>query len=531
MKYMTFAKAVFLAILFALTGTSGVYAADYYVDQANPASNDANAGTADQPWKTITKANQALKAGDTVHIKAGTYSSYIAPVNSGSASSHITYKNFGTDVVTISDAAYGILLDGKSYIVVQGLNFYNLDKFVYLQNNANRNTIASCNFDKARTVAWSGSKIYRNSSYNWIYNCRFSHYGAYTTEDTGTLLDIGNESVNTDYSSYNLIENNHMYHGGHHVLGLYGMYNVIRNNYFHNETWSNNHGNRVVYLNGHPGTSGRNLIEGNKIAYSGIPPDNYGGAGMSMATSYNIVRKNRFYHNDLAGVSMTTTSNYPSAPTYNKIYQNTFFHNGFNSSNQGSELKAAIGFGRYSGGSILKNAIKNNIFRSHPKSFGAYGVSLADQVIAGNWEDTGDPLFVNAGTALGDPMNSLLPDVNLQAGSPCVDRGVPLTSITSPSGSGTVFQVEDAGYFTNGWGVVEGDEIQLLGTTHRARITNVDYQTHTLTVNAGLTWSQNQGVSLAYEGTAPDVGAHEAGPAGSRPSAPQNLIISMSMVP
>lgn len=522
MKNTINAGVLTLALLFTVAWPFAASAADYYVDRNHASSNDANPGTADRPWKTIAKANQTVVAGDTVYIKAGTYSSYIAPGNSGAAQKPIVYTRFGDDVVTVSNAAYGIYLNAKSYIVVEGINFYNLNQFLWLQNGSNRNTIAYCNFDKARTVGWSGSKIYRNSKYNWVHHCRFSKYGLYTSNDIGTLLDIGNENVSNDYTGYNLLENNTFYHGGHHTLGLYGMYNVLRNNYFHNENWLSGYGNRVVYLNGYAATSGRNLIQGNRIAYSGIPPDNYGGAGMSMATSHNIVRKNLFYHNNLAGISMSTTSNYPSAPTNNKIYNNTFLNNGFNSSNRGNELKAAIGFARYSGSSILRNVIKNNLFRSHPKTYGSYNVSLADQIFAGNWEDAGDPLFVNA--AMGDPMNAQLPDLQLQPGSPCIDSGTYLTRITSPTGSGTTFQVEDSGYFMNGWGIVEGDVIQIFGSWRTARVTGVNYSTNTLTVDTDLTWTQNQGVNLSYEGTAPDVGAHESG-GTSQPSAPLNLTV------
>ena len=48
-----------------------------------------------------------------------------------------------------------------------------------------------------------------------------------------------------------------------------------------------------------------------------------------------------------------------------------------------------------------------------------------------------------------------------------------------------------------------------MGTSQRARITHVNYSTNTLTVDKNLTWTQNQGISLAYAGSAPDLGAYE----------------------
>src|SRR5690348_9878832 len=108
-------------------------ATDYYVDQANPNAADQNSGSEVRPWKTISKANSTLLAGDTVHIKAGTYTTYVAPTHSGTATQRITYTNYSNDVVTIRDASYGVLIDGKSYITVHGLNFTNLDRFMYVQ--------------------------------------------------------------------------------------------------------------------------------------------------------------------------------------------------------------------------------------------------------------------------------------------------------------------------------------------------------------------------------------------------------------
>jgi hypothetical protein len=498
----------------------------YYVDTNHPQASDSNPGNESLPWKTITRAN-SVQAGDIVYIKAGTYDTYIAPSHSGTATAPITYRNYGTDVVTISNASYGILLDGKSYIVVQGINFYNLDKFLWIQNNANQNTIAYCNFDQGRNVGWSGSKIFSSSQHNWVHHCRFSNYGYYTDDDIGCILDIGNEESTIDLTSYNLIENNVMYHGGHHVLGVYGMYNVIRNNYFHNEPWSLGtpesdrgavmYGNRNLSFSGYLVNSGRNLFAGNRVAYSSDPSDNIGASGMALNTAYNIVRRNYYYHNDRAGVSMSLTSSYYSDIIYNKVYNNTFFHNGINTEDPIDHMNSGIGFGLYSGNHVIQhNGIQNNLLYRHRVPYDSYHVNLADQFFAGNWDgDTqGDPKFVNANTDLGDPMDASLPDLRLESNSPCKDAGTYLTTVTSPSGSGSAFQVVDAGYFMDGWGItgVQGDEIQLFGSAQRARITALDYSTNMITVDRILTWTQNQGISLSYEGEAPDAGAYEIVP-------------------
>jgi hypothetical protein len=104
---------------------------------------------------------------------------------------------------------------------------------------------------------------------------------------------------------------------------------------------------------------------------------------------------------------------------------------------------------------------------------------------------------------------------------------VALTQISSATGSGSQFNVQDAGYFSDGWGIIEGDEIRLHGSTQVARITRVDYSSNTISVDRALTWTQNQGVSLVYNGTATDIGAFEFGGA-SRPEPPRNLRVVSS---
>ena len=73
--------------------------------------------------------------------------------------------------------------------------------------------------------------------------------------------------------------------------------------------------------------------------------------------------------------------------------------------------------------------------------------------------------------------------------------------------------MKDAGYFFDGYGIVEGDTIQLAGQTATARIVSIN--SNTLVVDKALTWSAGQGVSLAYQGSTPDIGAYEYAGSGA----------------
>ncbi|MFC1479682.1 hypothetical protein ACFL6F_03710 [Planctomycetota bacterium] len=542
-------------------------ARDYCINQNHPRASDNNSGTLKAPWKTLKKANSTLKAGDTVYLRKGTYHPHfdgtyhiaVAPRNSGTAAKRITYRAYGSEKVIVTDSrpgrgrdhSFAVWLRGKSYITIQGIHFTHMDRYVYIMNESNHNIIALCTFDKpklvdGKTASWGGSKIYKNSHYNRINLCTFSGYGSYDADDNACVIDIGNEGNTTDTTSHNLIENSAFFHGGHHVMGVYSMYNVIRHNHFHNEPWSKGtaasdrgavmYGDRCLSFAGYIENSGRNLFEYNRVGYAADPSDNHGASGVSLNTSRNIVRCNAFFRNICAGLSMSVTKSYKQSILENKIYHNAFSYNGWTPDNWAAYMQVAIGVAIYSGPHVIKdNVIKNNVFFQHRAAFGEYNINtrnrkglLGLQVFANNWVDTrGDPRFKNARVTghdpatyspPGNPMDYSVPDLTLQANSPCRNKGAALTRITSPSGSGTAFTVEDAGYFTDGWGIngVQGDKVQIFGTLQQARIVKVDYSTDKITLDNSLKWKKGQGLTLSYEGRAPDIGIIGPPPAGSR---------------
>jgi hypothetical protein len=573
------------------------WATVYYVDGAN--GNDANPGTAiGAAWKTIHKANQTLMPGDTVYMRGGTYyvgnllgysgadpaKQGINPKNSGTSGNPITYTNYnGEDVQFVGADKYCWavkLFNGiqdnpipTDHIVVKGLHYTNFFKFLWILKSSHCE-VAYCTFQKSRDfVDWRGSTIYKNAQHNHIHHCTFSEYGNFVgLDDNGVLLEIGNEyAPANDLTSFNLIEDCHLYHSGHHVVGLMGSNNVLRNNYIHNENWwedsANNckWGNRIVYMQSDGSGEGvmcnrRNLVEGNRIAFGGetaetIDPNDYqvGGGGISkFSMPYNIVRKNMLYYTLTSGMFFQTYHH--GNVVYNHVYHNVFFRNGYSDNPKiGNSGGHAIFFNFNQGPDPIcnyeqyGNCIKNNIFHDNRnrsnKTEPIIGACYAGKIIyppfptntiENNWKEQGDPLFVDDGGPMDpsfihdgtppiDPFGPQ-PDFRLQANSPCRDAGGFLTTVLSPGGSGTSFQVADAGYFMDGWGIehVQGDLIQLAGQTQRSRITNVNYETNTITVDTPLTWTQGQGVSLAYEGSAPDIGAYES---------PQAISQSMSLQP
>ena len=79
-------------------------------------------------------------------------------------------------------------------------------------------------------------------------------------------------------------------------------------------------------------------------------------------------------------------------------------------------------------------------------------------------------------------------------GSPTIDAGVELTTITSASGSGTSFVVADPLYFTDGMDIISGDTIRIGSQT--AVIMAINYNTKVLTLDRTVSWIQ--GGALVY---------------------------------
>jgi len=118
-----------LVVVLALAPTAA-RAAAYSV---TPAGSDTNPGTAAQPWKTLQHAADAVVAGDTVSVEAGTYVGfslcYDKPQD-GTPTSPITFTAKPGVVINAKNAKTddGINLEGCSYIVVQGFEVTGLPR-------------------------------------------------------------------------------------------------------------------------------------------------------------------------------------------------------------------------------------------------------------------------------------------------------------------------------------------------------------------------------------------------------------------
>lgn len=110
--------AVSDAVRFTRTGNAPAPGRAFHVA---PGGNDAGPGTAAQPWATLQKAAAALEAGDTAHVRAGTYAGGVAPLKTGSAHRYISFRAYpGETPVVAGGAGHGFDLSGKSWVRIEG---------------------------------------------------------------------------------------------------------------------------------------------------------------------------------------------------------------------------------------------------------------------------------------------------------------------------------------------------------------------------------------------------------------------------
>ncbi|MCS7253406.1 MAG: right-handed parallel beta-helix repeat-containing protein [Armatimonadota bacterium] len=103
MRFM-WALSYLIAILICISACSRLCAATIVVDQHHRNASDDNLGTEESPLRTINRAAQIAKAGDTVVVKAGIYRESIRLRNDGEPGAPITFRAQPIGSVVISGA-------------------------------------------------------------------------------------------------------------------------------------------------------------------------------------------------------------------------------------------------------------------------------------------------------------------------------------------------------------------------------------------------------------------------------------------
>lgn len=522
-----------------------LYAAFFYV---SPTGNDNNPGTVERPWRTITQANRTLRPGDTVFIREGEYRGQrIEPVNSGTAGNYITYSAFGDDTPVITEPPrappwnnlrIAILLVNRDYIRITGLTVdgqghflnSNIDRWAFLRS-ADNNIIEDSTFRRAR--GFHGVLLI-DSNRNQILGNDMDEVGEY---DRGA-----GELVALNCSDNNLVQGNNLSRGGHDLLVSNGNMNILRQNVLNNR-WGPNQGYRAVTLSSNrrfcDRAVGYNVLERNTIMNVLITFDLRESVATKAEGTGQILRNNVWTNNLDRTISSALRPPIIQEARLSRIYNNTLYRSGsLWRINDFGNPAPANNNGFKNNAVVLRSADDEELFISleaHPtplennffiaNSFAREGGGAQRFVIRGIGTVTLDFLQTNFPRLFSDNIIAFPDFVSVEPlspnafrpapTSPLIDRGAILTR-TRSAGSGRSVPVVDAGYFSDGSGMVEGDRVRIGGSAP-VELTDVNYGANTLTLASSRSWSNGAPVNLPFEGSAPDIGAFEFG-AGGEPS-------------
>lgn len=473
----------------------------YYVAPFGNDSHTKNqAQLSSSPWKTIAKAAQIVQAGDTILLADGKYSEgMITFAHSGSPSKWIMLTAIPgkRPIITNEKESMGIFIHKRSFIHISGL------------------TLCGYNQD--------GIGIF---------------YSDYVICTNIHAYNNGNAGINSVDSDHIIIQNSELHHNGWNSEGDSG--------------WGDGASVNNHYAVGKTSIFRRNVCYANwqkrKDHYwdgNGFTLDCAGAGGL------HIVANNVFYNNGGAGLLAASTENV-------KLFHNIFFRN---MSDPECSNKAELYLAK---NEIHNTVLKNNIIysRSGIWTINRYGgedntiieknliwgedgintqiwwlnfekVNLdywiknrASQTIIGNPRFLSTPFDNNIKTFHNSTwiaMEASQYNFELQSNSHCIDAGTFLTRTVS-SGFGNEVELKDAGYFTDGFGQINGDYIKI-GKNNPVRIIRIDYEANVITVaaDAGIRWNKADPVHIPYYGSAPDIGAYEF-----NPELPPSSILNLS---
>ena len=537
-------------LLAGLVGGSRAEAARYYVA---PTAAVNGQGTADSPW-TLDKANALAQPGDTVVLLDGVYrGTAIAPAHSGVEGHPITYRaaRAGKAVLTEavaqpgpfpdedSDGPAGVYLLNRAHIMVDGVTVKDPGGRFIFAAGASFITIQNC--------------LLENTEYpeSWE-SCRFKRVGDHITF-RHNVVRKGNDSVAITGGRFHLVEGNTFEGASHTCLVLMGVQqSVVQGNRFTNpiqklmEVFSarkRDVGDLVL-------KSEHVVIEDNvfgpapRVDKNGTDSGS-GSAGIQYAGNDCILRRNVFTQCGM-GMDFSLYDAGPDDPealycSHNRLYHNTIYDCGW-PARYGSGPGVWISGGE---GDITDNILANNVlYHNHAHAdahFPAetpFDVQLAfanagnfrllSNLLMGRekgattvWDKARKAGFTlhrfeeqfpatAAGNLEAEPglVDVARDDFHLRADSPCRDAGRALTAART-AGEGVTLEVEDARYFTDGFGLTEPDVLRVGG--RRVAVAKVDYATNTLTLARPMAWRAGDPVTLDYAGKAPDLGAFEFG--------------------
>ena len=509
----TFACLFFIGLLCESTTLE---AATYFV--ATNGSDSAAGTNLATAWLTIGHASSTAAGGDIVYVNQGFYPERVSLSTSGTSGSYITF------IGSNQPSCFGF--------DIAGVNYLNIIGFECLQTNLTSIT---------RGISISGTSTHINIIDNYIHNFPYNGILAIASSTTSYItvrgntvnftgiipnvysnsstVAIGNNIVTSDHW---LIEYNTVWRSGD-FIDIFGTNNIVRNNYLHDyaDAYYTNAPNSEHADFFQMGSDGEQVGSRNHIYEANFCADN-----IELNSHFGLVQDSGFkdqgspygdtnimFRGDVVvnvGSGLLGVKTTPRVVMYNCSAYSVA-----NSTNSPAGNGSAVVFYQYgtayTRNGMCVNTILDSVTNASSGSPPIYVQSGGSTATLANdlgfnagptqpcYISTANPLFI-------DPTGAR--DFHIQTGSPAKGTGANIVWITSSSGSGTTFNVNDGLLLCDGWTMTTGDIITTGGTT--TYITAISG--NAVTVANSVAWTINQPVYWGKFGRA-DIGAL---PYGSR---------------
>jgi hypothetical protein len=475
-------------------------AATYFIATGGSDSADGSFAT---PWLTGSKAASTVVAGDVVYVNK-TLNERIVEDTSGTWNG-----GFITYISTNNSYVLGFNLLGAHYIRLIGFNMTHTNNLGYAPITVSG---TNCEF-------W-----YNNLSHGSDSAFLVNPTTAHNSKFTGNLFEWSGVNLNSNTLG-NVIK---IFGDSSTVNNLLWQYNISR------------------YSDDHMNPSGTNyLLRNNQwgpINQNNTLNDPHVDGVQCNAASRHIFVTRTYHIDNLVSNSHFVLIEAPVSGRNSKVmtYRNVSIRSGDQGwwqmrdgtnlySIQNTVVDVGItrggptGSGFYyifddANGASISNKIFGNIYTNCTTVGGAvytfggggnafHGFSWSDRLVS----DLVNGVNGNVENVNPDFVSYTSNDFRLNVTSGAIDTMTNLTFVTSTSGSGNSFVVDDSNFFYDPapFGLPYGEKIYV--GTDLVTITNVNYWTKTIQTLETFTWAQNDVVHFYYRGSGPDYGAYEYG--------------------
>lgn len=147
------------------------HAETYYVDQSHPQANNTNAGTVDLPWLTMQHAVKNIPAGDTLFVKAGTYSGvFTLSKLSGVSDKQTIVQTYPGEQVVLEGLGVNsgrIKIDSCDYLTFKGFEVTTHNQGIFITGGCSYITLDSV---EVHNIGQEGIHVKENSHHILIQN-------------------------------------------------------------------------------------------------------------------------------------------------------------------------------------------------------------------------------------------------------------------------------------------------------------------------------------------------------------------------